>query len=195
MRRTITGLILTLSLCVPALAQAGEGALDSFRSAQERVLALVAAGAKEAKVEAEVDQLLDYDWLAKAALGGPTHYAERCAERCEEFELLLEQLIRTNYLSRLAEAERGRVEYLGEQVGSTATKVDTRVSFQAGDKLRSLDVDYVMHEVEGRWQVRDIITEDVSLAKNYRYEINQLYRKGGIDAVITALETRLEQLR
>lgn len=195
MRRTISGLILTLSLCMPALAQAGQGALDSFRRAQERVLALVAADAADAKVEAEVDELLDYDWLAKAALGGPAHYAERCAERCEEFERLIEQLIRANYLSRLADAERGRVEYLGEQVGATATKVDTRVSFGSGDKLRSLEVDYVMHELEGRWQVRDIITEGVSLAKNYRYEINQLYRKGGIDAVITALDRRLEELR
>ena len=194
MRRTISGLTLALSLCIPALAQAGESALESFRSAQERVLALVAADAKDAKVEAEVDELLDYDWLATAALGGSTHYAERCGDRCAEFELLLERLIRANYLSRLAEAERGRVEYLGEEVRSTATKVDTRVSFEAAGKLRSLDVDYVMHEVEGRWQVRDIITEGVSLAKNYRYEINQLYRKGGIDAVITALEARLEQL-
>lgn len=195
MRRVISTFVLACALCFPGLAYAGSGALDTFRQAQQRVIALVDAKAGDAALEAEVDALLDYEWLAHAALGGEQHYAERCGERCGEFEALLSDLIRVNYLRRLADAKRGEVEYLGEETGRSATKVDTRISYRSGKGQRALDVDYVLHQVDGRWQVRDIITEDVSLAKNYRYEINQLYRKGGIDAVLTALSERLAELQ
>ena len=54
-----------------------------------------------------------------------------------------------------------------------------------------LEVDYVMHRSEGQWYVRDIITEGVSLSKTYKYEINKLYKAGGIDKVIVTLQAKL----
>ena len=48
-----------------------------------------------------------------------------------------------------------------------ATKVDTRVTFTDKEgETKVVEIDYVMHKVDGHWHVRDIITEGVSLAKN-----------------------------
>jgi phospholipid transport system substrate-binding protein len=197
MRTHLVASFLACVLLMPAMATgAEEGALESFERSHETILELVERDTKPADLQREVDALLDYDWLATSALGGPTRYAERCADRCAEFEALLTELIRANYLERLADHEHVTVEYLGEQARETATKVDTRISFKdKSGHTKQLQVDYVMHRNEGRWYVRDIITEDVSLARTYKYEINKLYKAGGIDQVITTLRAKLDELK
>jgi len=198
MRKTIAALSLSCALLLPSLAQAegGPGAIDAFRKSHTEVTALVDAKAETPKVQDRVDQLLDYDWIAQAALGGPSKYSELCAERCDEFQALLTKLIRKNYLKRIEDKNRGTVEYVAEHVREKATKVDTKVTFKdkADGKTKTVSVDYVMHKVDGKWHVRDIITEGVSLAKNYKYEINRLYARGGMDEVITTLQKKLDSL-
>ena len=51
-----------------------------------------------------------------------------------------------------------------------------------------------MHVVDGKWFVRDIITDGVSLSKNYRYEFHKIMRDEGIDGLIARLETKLADL-
>lgn len=197
MRQTIAALSLSLALLLPsvALAEGGAGALDAFKQSHTEVTALVDAKAKPSKIQSDVDKLLDYDWIAQAALGGPSRYAKICGERCDEFKALLTALIRENYLKRIQAKDRGTVEYLTEHVREKATKVDTRVTFKDKDgKTQVVEVDYVMHKVDGDWVVRDIITEGVSLAKNYKYEINRLYAQGGMDKVISSLKKKLDEV-
>lgn len=197
MRKFLVALSLCSALALPstALAEGGPGAIDAFRKAHEEVTTLVDADGKQSDVQAKVDGLLDYDWIATAALGGPKRYAERCADQCDRFKDLLTRLIRANYLKRIDNKDRGSVEYVTEHVREKATKVDTKVTFTDPDgKTKTVEIDYVMHKVEGHWHVRDIITDGVSLAKNYKYEINKLYKDGGMDKVITSLENKIEQL-
>ena len=197
MRKTIAALSLSLALLMPlaAAAEGGAGAIDAFKQSHQEVTALVDAGAETPKIQAEVDELLDYDWIAKAALGGPSRYAEACGERCDEFKALLTQLIRENYLKRIKAKNRGTVEYQGEEVREKATKVDTKVTFVDKEgKTQIVEIDYVMHKVDGKWVVRDIITEGVSLAKNYKYEINRLHAEGGMDKVISTLQKKLDEV-
>ena len=193
MRTYFAALSLACMLLVPTLALGAEdGPLAAFERSHAKILELVERDSKPAVIQREVDALLDYGWIARSALGGPSRYADRCADRCAEFEALLTELIRRNYLQRLAEHEGVRVEYLREQVRETASKVDTRVSFEdKGGHTKVLEVDYVMHRSEGQWYVRDIITEGVSLSKTYKYEINKLYKAGGIDKVIVTLQAKL----
>ncbi len=129
-------------------------------------------------------------------MGGPKRFAERCTERCDEYQALLAQLIRKNYLKRVQGKDRGTIEYVGEHVRDNATKVDTKVIFtdKQGEK-KTVEIDYVMHKVDGDdWRVRDIITEGVSLAKNYKFEFNRLYKDGGMEKVIGTLEKKVAEL-
>ncbi|MCH9682275.1 MAG: ABC transporter substrate-binding protein [Deltaproteobacteria bacterium] len=197
MRKSIVALSLSCALLLPsaALAEGGAGAIDAFKQSQTEVTSLVDAKADAKELQAKVDTLLDYDWIATAALGGPKRFAERCTERCDEFKGLLTKLIRKNYLKRINDKNRGTVEYLKEHVRAKATKVDTKVTFtdKAGE-TKTVEIDYVMHKVDGQWHVRDMITEGVSLAKNYKYEINKLYKDGGMDKVITSLQAKVDEL-
>jgi len=172
-------------------------ALEAFKNTQSAVLEKVRKKASDATIEALVDSFLDYSWIAQQSLGGQGRYEKRCEPRCAEFEALLAKLIRKNYLRRIHDADKGGLDYLGEETrkGGTKAKVDTLVTFKNEEgALQYVKVSYVMHWVEGAWMTRNIITDGVSLAKTYRYEFNKLLREGGIDRLIAQLEGQIAEL-
>ena len=70
----------------------------------------------------------------------------------------------------------------------------TTIKHQKNGKDEIVEVVYVMHQVGGAWKVEDIITEGVSLAKNYKYEFNKILKEKGIDELILRLENKLAEL-
>ncbi len=186
---------LTLALCMFAgtahASDAPPSALEAFKASHQSVVGLVHDKAPSDKLQAEVDTLLDYDWIAKAALGGPRRFAKKCDPRCDEYQALLAKLIRENYLKRIRQADSGSVEYVGEEVRKDKAKVDTRVTFTKDGETQTLKISYVMHYVDGKWVARNIITDGVSLAKTYRFEFGKIIRDEGIDGLISRLETKL----
>lgn len=196
MVRSLVTVALSLALLLPttAVAEQDPSAADSFREAHGQVVALLDAHAPDPKVQARVDALIDYHFMAVDALGGAEHYAERCGQRCAEYEDLLATMIRRSYLKRLRAKDRGALTITAEVVRPTASKVDTKVRFvDAKGKTRQVTISYVMHRVNEAWRVREIFTDGVSLTDNYRHEIKGLYREGGIDRVIERLQAKLAE--
>ena len=196
---SLTGLfglsLFTAMTMTPSVAYAEQSAIEAFKSKHEGVVELVKKRASDKDLQANVDALLDYDWLAMAALGGPDNYQDVCKTRCDEFETLLAKLIRENYLRMIRKAENHPVEYVGQTAGKNGVyKVTTRVKIDKNGREQTVTVDYVMHQIDGQWQVRDIITDDISLAKTYRYEFNQIAKTQGIDGIIRKLEDKLAKL-
>jgi phospholipid transport system substrate-binding protein len=175
-------------------AEGGVSALDEFKRRHEVVMLLVKSKMPEEAIAKEVDALLDYDWIAVQSLGGKNRADRRCGSKCADFDALLTRLIRQNYLKRITQAEDGTVEYVGEEKRARASKVTTKVKFKKDGVEQTITVAYVMHVVDGKWQVRDIITEGVSLAKNYRFEFGKILRDEGIDGLIKRLETKLADI-
>lgn len=176
-------------------AEPKTSALDTFKKAHETVLLYTRSGVKDDVIQKEVDALLNYKWIAKTALGGTKKGAERkCEPRCDEFEMLLGNLIRQNYLKRLKDADKGTVEYLGEDKRARASKVTTRVKFNKDGVDQQVEVAYIMRAENGKWQVVDIVTDGVSLVKNYKFEFGQIMRDEGIDGLIKRLQTKLDDL-
>jgi phospholipid transport system substrate-binding protein len=179
----------------PTVAQAADSAIEAFKAKHEAVVELVKKDASDAKLQAAVDGLLDYNYLAISALGGPDNYTKVCGSRCDEFNTLLTKLIRENYLRMIRKAEKHPVEYVGQVAGrNNVYKVTTRVKIEKNNREQTVTVEYVMHQIDGAWQVRDIITDDVSLAKNYRYELSQIAKSEGIDGIIRKLQDKLASL-
>lgn len=202
-RTRFAPLMLALALFGAAsTAQAADNpasALEAFKASHQTVVGLVHDKAGSDKIEAEVDALLDYEWIAHAALGGERRYAKKCEPRCPEYEALLAKLIRENYLKRIRQADSGNVEYLGEEVRKDKAKVDTRVTFEKDGEKQTLEISYVMHWIPaedgtGHWVARNIITDGVSLAKTYRYEFGKILRDEGIDGLISRLQTKLADI-
>jgi phospholipid transport system substrate-binding protein len=186
-------LIATASVAPSAHAADAVGA---FKTKHEAVVTLVKQTADDAKLQKELDSLLDYDWLAEQSLGGSENFAKVCGDRCDEFEKLLGELIRENYLRMVRKAEKHPVEYVGQVEGKNGLyKVTTKIKVDKNGREQTVVVEYVMHQgSDGNWQVRDIITDEVSLAKTYRYEFNKIAKAEGIDGIIRKLEDKLAKL-
>ncbi len=127
-RRGLRALLVISCLALPAATlgpaeadaagpQAADGAMEAFKAKHERVIKKVKKRASTASLQKELDTLLDYGWIARAALGGKAKYDQSCAPRCDEFEKLLTRLIRENYLRLIRKAEDHPVEYVNEIKG------------------------------------------------------------------------------
>jgi phospholipid transport system substrate-binding protein len=195
-RNFLAGLALS-SLCMLGLAgtaSAADTALETFKAKHNKVVELVKKRAEPAALQKEVDDLLDYKALAETSLGGPARYASKCEPRCSEFETLLARLIRENYLKRIRTDKKYDLTYVGEETKPRGTHVTTTVSLSRDGKPEVVEVVYVMHEVGGVWKVEDIITDGVSLAKNYKFEFNKILKDKGINELISRLESKLTEL-
>lgn len=182
---------LALALSLPSLAHAGDAA-DVFQAKHDTLVDLVGQNASDAKLGKELDAMIDYRALAEASLGGPDNYAKVCGSRCAEFEALLTQLVRESYLRMVRKANQYPVEFVGQVEGrGGAHKVTTKMTVEKNGRQRKITVEYVMHQVGKTWQVRDIITDDVSLVKTYRHDFHKIAKTEGIDGVIARLEERL----
>lgn len=199
--RAFAPIILTLLLS-PALASAsgppvataptGPSALDALRAQDSALRDLVRAKAPVAKRQAAVDDLIDYHWLAQASLGGESRAPTVCKNRCEEFEALLTALVRRNYLRLMDDVVDYPVRFLGQEAGRNGMfKVSTQTSATKNGRTQTMTIDYVMHAEGGRFTVRDIITDGVSLVRTYRQEFRTMAREGGIDRIMTTLQDKL----
>ena len=195
-RKLLAGLALS-ALCTLGLigdAAAADSALEAFKAKHNKVVELVKKRAETAALQKEVDDLLDYKALAESSLGGPARYASKCEPRCPEFEALLARLIRENYLKRIRTDKKYELAYIGEETKPRGTHVTTQVSLSRDGKPEVVEVVYVMDQVGGIWKVQDIITDGVSLAKNYKFEFNKILKDKGINELIARLESKLTEL-
>ncbi len=194
-RKLFVGLVLSTFLAgfsSPAHA-AEQGALQTFKTHHESIQKLK-KGNKAEKLQAEVDTLLDYETLAHTALGGGDKWQERCGERCGEFQALLTDLIRKNYLKRLTADKNYDLNIVGEETRSSSTRVTTQIKTTRDGKPEVIEVVYKMKQQDSGWKVVDIITDGVSLAKNWRYECTKVVKDKGIDELIKRLQAKVAEL-
>jgi phospholipid transport system substrate-binding protein len=191
-RNLLAGLLLSLSVATPAVA--ADGALDTFKARHGKVVEQVKKGATTEVLQKEVDLLLNYKSLAESSLGGQARYESKCAPRCAEFETLLARLIRENYLKRIRSDKKYEMTYLGEEVKVRGTHVLTQIALTRDGKPEVVEVVYVMTQTPEGWKVDDIITDGVSLAKNYKFEFNKILKDKGIDELISRLESKVSEL-
>ncbi len=187
---------LSLPFAAPASAADSGTALETFKARHTAVVDLVKHKADDAKLQGEVDKLLNYKVLAEKSLGGATHYQERCAPKCDEFETLLTELIRRNYLDRIRTNTNYEVEYVGEEAKESYTKVITRVKYENNGRPESVEVIYKMAKTpEGVWMAIDLSTDGVSLGRTYKHEFKQLHQEGGIELLVSKLQRKLDELK
>ncbi|MBL9104052.1 MAG: ABC transporter substrate-binding protein [Myxococcales bacterium] len=194
-------LALTLSVTAPAAASpaaasiaAPADAKSTFKVRHEKVVELIKKGASDEALQKEVDQLLNYRALAETTLGGPARYEGKCAPRCAEFEAVLARLIRENYLKRIRSDKKYEMTYLGEEVKGRATHVRTQIALTRDSKPEVVEIVYAMEQTPEGWKVSDIITDGVSLAKNYKFEFNKILKDKGIDELISRLDVKVSEL-
>jgi len=186
--RTASVLLLALlALATPLTASAG-AVTEQLAGDVRRVLDALS----DPKLKANPDgrrqalraitrEVFDLPEMAARSLG--QHWQRRNERERERFVSLMGPLVESHLL--LLESAAGTaIEYVGESVHGERALVRTRA---AGTGGRPMTLDYRLVRRGDRWQVYDVLVDDVSLIDNYRAQFQKVIRTASYDELVRKL--------
>jgi len=178
-----------------AAAAPASGASTYLKSEHEKVTTLLKSkdADKDKKVDAELANLIDYDQMAKDALGDQWNAPERTDAQRAEFKDLLRQLIQKNYKKRLNQTLDYDVTYKGEDPGKDGAIVVHTEAQNVNDKREApTQIDYVLKkDASGKYIVTDLVPEGSSMIHTYNKEFKKVIKDKGWDEMIKKMKDKL----
>ena len=214
-RSVIVGSVLSLALgvsvpvCMLALdlrvaaaatptAASPKATLQRLNGSCERLLRTKTepGSAEEKRVKDEIklraSELLDYTELCKRALG--EHWDKMGEAKRTEFVSTLKELIERNYIRQLRTNLDYDVTYGDESQDATEAKVATSLKLATKGKTTQVQIDYRMiKKPDGRWMVYDVITDELSLVRNYRTQFQRIIGGNNYDGLLSRMKNKLSE--
>ena len=134
--------------------------------------------------------LLDYDELAQKSLAA--HWDKLTPAQRTEFVSTLRELIERNYVKQLRTNLDYQVQYKNEEAEGELATVSTVVKVKSPGKSTDAEIIYKMKKSPDGWHVWDVITDEVSLVKNYRTQFNKIITEQSYDALIKKMKSKLK---
>jgi phospholipid transport system substrate-binding protein len=190
--------VMILGLCaLPLTALAGPGT-DTIKKGNEKFQDLLskkvdAGSAAETKLANQLTddmrQLFDVEGMVERAL--VDHWAGmKPAERKEVVDTL-RAIIERAYVKQLRANFKYQVTYDGEEQKGEATTVKTTVKAERKGRPVAIGISYVLHQKGGKLRVYDVVTDDVSMLKNYRSQFNRIIAKEGVPCLLAKMRKKL----
>jgi phospholipid transport system substrate-binding protein len=184
-------LALALSLSLPAFAAEAENFVKGKHSELTELVSKAKSADDQKKLDAAFDAVFDYDGLAKTTL--KDSWEERTPAERAEFTSLLKDLVRNAYRRNIKNTLGYEVDYKGEQDGEAGKVVRTVAHNKKNAREEPLSIDYVVHQIGGKWLIADIVTEGSSLARNYRNQFRKVIQKKGFDELLKRMRTKRDK--
>jgi phospholipid transport system substrate-binding protein len=199
LRRRLAVFSLALSLVVgETVLAAGPSPLAMLKQKNDELVRLLRqtdhAGAKATReqrvaLEQATAALIDYDSFARKSLA--EHWGS--LKRRDEFLAVFRKMLANRYLQQLRASLDCDVVYEGEAIES-AGQATVRTLVKERSKRTAIDTEvvYGMHQVGGAWLIQDIITDEVSLVRNYKTQFHKIISEQGADKLIEKMKAKLE---
>ena len=206
-RRLSLGLALLLAAACPLLlplpggkpahcaaAQGPRATLQRLNGEVDRLLRkkLPADSPEEKAVKEQVKtlagQLLDYGELTKRALG--EHWDKMKPAQRTEFVHTLRDVIERNYVKQLRTNLNYTVVYGDEEIDGAEAKVTTTIKLQTKGKATDALIEYRMLKTKDSWMVYDVITDELSLVRNYRSQFQRIINQSGYDGLLDKMKKK-----
>jgi phospholipid transport system substrate-binding protein len=180
------------SLLTATLLAATPGPLDVVKSGYTDVQkAATAKGASVEQLATVVEKFVDFEELAKRALG-KTWDTITPAQR-KDFSETMKGLLRASYAQKAIGQADAEVKYGKATIEGNEATVNTTVTV----KKDQIPVDYKLYKVAGKgggWRIYDVITDEVSLVETYRGQFRKLLADKGFDGLLSTLKAKRAQL-
>jgi phospholipid transport system substrate-binding protein len=145
------------------------------------------------KVKKIVNGFLDYEELAKRSLAD--EWAKLSGGQKSEFVQVFRDLIERNYVKQLRSNVDYQIDYKDEQVTDGEAVVHSVVKAERKGRKAETTIDYKLADKGGgKWAVYDVITDDVSLLRNYRSEFGRIIKKDGFPALLAKMKKKLAEM-
>lgn len=181
-----------LALTLGAAPAFAGPATDAVKVKQATLFNLIQQSTPDAqkKIDAVLDDMIDYQALARTSLG--EEWAARSDAEKTQFTDLLTQLVRQAYQRSLKRIVSYDVQYVNEAPSGGGTMVTSKSISKTDPRADPIELGFdVQDRGGGKWKVVDILTEGESLAVGYRSQFGKIIKKDGFPAVITKMKARL----
>ena len=183
---------------------AGMGPLATLKAKNGEVDRLlrqkVTTGSPEEKkvkddIKSLAGTLFDYSELARRSLAD--HWTKLTPAQRTEFVSTLRELIERNYVKQLRTNLEYSVSYKNEEVSGAEATVTSIVKVKTQGKATDAEIVYKMKRPEAgaeqAWLVYDVITDEVSLVRNYRSQFGKIISEKSYDELIKKMKSKLHE--
>jgi phospholipid transport system substrate-binding protein len=134
------------------------------------------------KLQPVLERSVCFESMTRRAIG-PGWREFSPAQQTEATKLFTKLIIRS-YSNKFTPGEEPEVKYLkGSSQGPDSVEIPTSMLYKGS----RYSIVYRM-ENRGKWLITDILAEGVSLIANYRAQFDELFKKGGVTAVMDSLK-------
>ncbi len=191
--RFVSFCVLALSLLVTqvALAASSQSYLEAKQKALMEIIRKPKSAATEKELQTNFDALLDYDALARDSLGN--EWDKRTPEERQQFQALLTSLVQSSYTKNLRSTLDYNIVFEKTQPAKKGELVETVAQHKTDNRKEPIHINYLVHQVDGKWRVYDIITEGSSLVKNYNNQFRSIIKKNGFSDLIERMKKKAKE--
>ena len=182
----------------PAMAESPKGTLKRLQNKISKLLRQKAheGSARERQIKKQlktaIRAMLDFDELARRSLR--KHWDARTPTERAEFTGLLKDLIERNYISQLKTNLDYKLSYGEASTRGDTARVLTTVLVEKNRRVSEIVIEYKMRKVKNSWMVYDVITDGVSIVRNYRSQFNRIISKKSYQALVDKMRKKLKQM-
>lgn len=135
-----------------------------------------------------LEKYISFEAMTRRAIG--PGWRQIAAAQQQEAVKLFTKLIIRSYSNKFTPGAKTLVDYRkASSPGAGKVEIPTIMTYRD----TRYNVVYRMEDRGGRWVITDILAEGVSLVANYRAQFDELFKKGGADAILDSLRRSVSQ--
>jgi phospholipid transport system substrate-binding protein len=189
--KVIAAFAFALSLSLPAFGAEAENFVKGKQTELSDLVSKAKSAEDEKRLDGAFDAVFDYESLAKSTL--KDSWEQRTPGERAEFTALLKDLVRNAYRRNIKKTLGYEIDYKGEEDGDTGKVVRTVAHNKKNVREEPVSIDYVVHQVDGKWLINDIVTEGASLAHTYRNQFRKIIDKKGFDELLKRMKAKRDK--
>ena len=176
-----------------AMASPPVGPRDAVESAIVRVLTLMRDGEVDgtpvpdrwAEIRRIARETFDFNEMSRRALA--RHWRARTPEEQAEFVALFTDLLARSCVAQIEASVSEKITFVSESVSGRFATVRSKVVTRRGTVI---DLDFLLHVRDGRWQAYDVQIGGASVVSSYRSQFDRVIRAESYRALRDRLQTK-----
>lgn len=189
--KVIAAFAFALSLSLPAFGAEAENFVKGKQTELSDLVSKAKSAEDEKRLDSAFDAVFDYENLAKSTL--KDSWEQRTPAERTEFTSLLKDLVRSAYRRNIKKTLGYEIDYKGEEDGDAGKVVRTVAHNKKNIREEPVSIDYVVHQVDGKWLINDIVTEGASMAHTYRNQFRKIIDKKGFDELLKRMKAKRDK--
>jgi phospholipid transport system substrate-binding protein len=169
-----------------ALAQTAAQQVHETIQSLTAIVNLPSASVAERRAAVKRLLLPRFDWNEMAKLSLGKHWPSAPAMQ-QQFVVTFTEFVANSYIGQIGSYKNEKIIYVGERRDRNRAEVDTKLVPAYGE---ALSVNYKLHQLDGVWQIYDVVIADISLVNNYRSQFNRILAKASLEDLLRQLKEK-----